>query len=340
MHYITAYPALASASGMKPAALASRLEPTQEDPRMAARRTERQPQLVTPQIEEILKAVHFYRYVTALDITHLFYSPTVLPYVRQRLTNLAGGRDFAGNQFLYRFPLPSTSAGNPQRIYTLGSRGRAYLIDELGFPVEWYYRPHKVRDMGYSQMLHNIILTKCLVAARRWVNKHTDFGLVQTRISYELAERPSVLTIAQAGETITLKVIPDAWLMFRRLSDERHFPILLEIDRGTQYQKAFKNHVRSRIEYLRCGAYRETFGTEAVIIAYATTGATRAIRETRCNTLCVWTREVLAEMHLESWASVFRFHPLAIEDIYNTPVFDEAVWYQPLLSAPLPLFEI
>ena len=305
---------------------------------MATKRTERQPQLVTPQIEEILKAVHFYRYVTALDITHLFYSPTVLPYVRQRLTHLAGGRDFAGNQFLYRFPLPSTSAGNPQRVYTLGSRGRAYLLDELGLPVEWYYRPHKVRDMGYSQMLHNIILTKVLVAAQKWSGKHNNFDLLQTRISYELAERPSILTIAHAGETITLKVIPDAWLLFNRLSDGERFPILLEIDRGTQYQKAFKNHVRSRIEYLRCGAYRETFGTEAVIIAYATTGATQAMRETRCKTLCLWTREVLEDMLLENWASVFRFHPLAIEDIYNTLVFEKAVWYQPSSSSPLPLF--
>ena len=42
---------------------------------------------------------------------------------------------------------------------------------------------------------------------------------------------------------------------------------------------------------------------------------------------------------LESWASVFRFHPLAIEDIYNTPVFEEAVWYQPSSSVPLSLFE-
>ena len=306
---------------------------------MTSRRTERQPQLVTPQIEEILKAVHFYRYVTALDITHLFYSPTVLPYVRQRLTNLAGGRDFTGNQFLYRFPLPSISAGNPQRVYTLGSRGRAYLIDELGFPVEWYYRPHKVRDMGYSQMLHNIILTKFLVAAKKWSNQHHNFNLLQTRISYELAERPSIITISQAGETITLKVIPDAWLLFNRLSDETRFPILLEIDRGTQYQKAFKSHVRARIEYLRSGTYLATFETEAVIIAYATTGATQTIRETRCNTLCQWTREVLEDMHLESWAEVFRFHPLAIEDIYSTPVFDEAVWYRPDQRTALRLFE-
>ena len=40
-----------------------------------------------------------------------------------------------------------------------------------------------------------------------------------------------------------------------------------------------------------------------------------------------------------SWATVLRFHPLAIEDIYSTPVFDEAVWYRPDKRVALRLFE-
>ena len=128
----------------------------------------RQLQLVTPQIEEILKAVHFYRYVTALDIAHLLYSPSSFTYVRERLHDLCGGDDNVPNELLYRFPLP-TGKGNRPRVFTLGSRGRAYLADELGMPANWYFRPHKMHNMGYNQLLHNIILTRFLVAAHRVV---------------------------------------------------------------------------------------------------------------------------------------------------------------------------
>ena len=293
--------------------------------------------MITPQIEEILKAVHFYRYVTAVDMAHLLYSPTSLTYVRERLSELAGGADFVTNQYLYRFRLPSISAGNSQRVFTLGSRGRDYLARELGLPVEWYFRPDKVKNMGYNQMLHNVILTRFLVAAKAWCAAHPDYELARMRICYELAEKPVTVTITQEGQRRALKVIPDAWLELRRVADGKRFPVLLEIDRGTQYQRKFKEHVRSRIEYLRGGAYRETFGTEAVLIAYATTGATQAVAATRRATLCAWTNELLAEMHKRDWATIFRFHALALDGMYQGSFFDQPVWYRPDKASPAPL---
>ena len=166
--------------------------------------------MITPQIEEILKAVHFYRYVTAVDMAHLLYSPTSLTYVRERLSELAGGADFVTNQYLYRFRLPSITAGNSQRVFTLGSRGRDYLARELGLPAEWYFRPDKVKNMGYNQMLHNVILTRFLVAAKAWCAAHPEYELARLRICYELAEKPATVTITQDGQRRALKVIPDA----------------------------------------------------------------------------------------------------------------------------------
>ena len=129
---------------------------------------------VTPQTEAILKTVHFYRYVTALDVAYLLYSPSSFTYVRERLHDLCGGDDHLPNELLYRFPLP-TGKGNRPRVFTLGSRGRAYLADELGMSANWYFRPHKMQNMGYNQVLHNIILTRFLVAAHRWCAKATDY---------------------------------------------------------------------------------------------------------------------------------------------------------------------
>src|SRR4051794_30973929 len=84
--------------------------------------------------EEILKAVYFYRYMTALDVAYLLYSPKSLTHVREVLAALSGGEDFKTAHYLYRFRLPSI--GNSERVYTLGSKGRDYLASELGMPVD------------------------------------------------------------------------------------------------------------------------------------------------------------------------------------------------------------
>lgn len=292
---------------------------------------------VTPQVEAILKAVHFYRYVTALDIAHLLYSPTSLTHVRERLAALSGDADCVTHQYLYRVRLP-TGAGNRPKVFTLGSRGRDYLANDLGMPVNWYFRPDKVRNMGYSHMLHNLILTRFLIAAQRWAARDPEFQLVQQRICYELAERPATVTITQEGQRRAVKVIPDAWVEFQRRSDGRRFPVLLEIDRGMHFQRKLKEQVASRIEYISCGAYKETFGTEAAQIAYVTTGTTQALAESRRTSLCAWTKEVLAEMRIANWASIFRFHALALDGMYETTFLRDAVWYAPDRTKPLPLF--
>ena len=65
---------------------------------------------LTPKDEEILKAIYTYRYATTLDIAHLLFRPTYLPYVRSRLARLAGGKDLQENTYLCRFKLPQLKA--------------------------------------------------------------------------------------------------------------------------------------------------------------------------------------------------------------------------------------
>ena len=131
--------------------------------------------------------------------------------------------------------------------------------------------------------------------------------------------------------------------MFEKLQDGKHekwLPVLLEIDRGTQDQAKFRERVKSRIEFIRSGAYRELFETEAVTIAYATTGETPEYRETRRRAMCTWTREVLKKLQKEKWASVFRFNSLCLDDIYTTPLFEGRIWYRPDSALPVELFTV
>lgn len=135
-------------------------------------------------------------------------------------------------------------------------------------------------------------------------------------------------------------MIPDAWLLFEELAEGRHArwrPVLLEIDRGTEYQQKFKRQVRARIELIRSGKYQEVFGERAVTVAYATTGTASSYRESRRTAMATWTKEVLAEMGLERWASVFRFCGFVYDALYTAPVFWEPVWYRPDQPEPGPL---
>lgn len=80
----------------------------------------RKPFVITPRIEEILRTIHFYRYMTALDVAYRLYSPKSLTHVREVLKVLCGGSD------VFRFPLPQFN-GKTERVFTLGQKGRDYL---------------------------------------------------------------------------------------------------------------------------------------------------------------------------------------------------------------------
>jgi hypothetical protein len=288
----------------------------------------RKPFVLTSRIEQILKAIYFYRYMSTLDVTVLFYSVASLPYVRKLLSKLAGGADSKTNQYLYRFQLPHTKSGNTEKVYTLGSRGLDWAR-EAGLSVDWFFRPQKVKYLSYGQIIHNLTLTHFCVAATVWAAKQPHFRLIETRTCYE---------IARAGAA----VVPDAWLLFETLKEgthEHYFPVLLEIDRGMEYQQKFKRHVQARIEYIKKGGmYSKLFGHEAVIIAYVTTGGLAEYREKRRRVMCDWTRQVLTGLGKEKWASVFRFASIVPEELYSSPIFDKPVWYRPDSDVSIPIF--
>jgi hypothetical protein len=167
--------------------------------------------------------------------------------------------------------------------------------------------------------------------------KEPNFRISQTRICYELAREAATVEINKEGKVEKLKVIPDAWIEFER-NDGKKFPILLEVDRGMEHGKKYMSHVRSRIEFIRSGAYKKMFQTDAVLIAYMTTGDLSEYRESRCKAMCRFTQGVLADLHMENWSSIFRFTSVVFEELYTSPMFDEPVWYRPDSSSPVPLF--
>jgi hypothetical protein len=286
--------------------------------------------------EDILKAVYTYRYMTAKDITHLLFSRNSITYARERLAALAGGADSKERAYLYRFAMPSRT-GSRERVYTLGSAGREALIS-LGLPVEWSPRPYQAERLSHSHLGHQLTLTRFIMSACQWVRNHPEYILADMRLCYEI-ER-SLAKMSGENERSSALVIPDGWLLFERVADRARSPVLVEIDRGSEYQERFKNHVRARLAFIHSGDYAKLFGIPAVIIAYVTTGQIPAYRETRVKTMVGWTREVLSELKMERWAGIFRFTSAVYETLYEDTqtLFENPVWYRPDSPVtPLPL---
>ena len=108
---------------------------------------DKKPLILNSKEEAILTAVSQLHYATALDITHLLFSPTSLTHVRGVLSRMAGNADYVDRQPLYRFPLPSTAQGSKTRVDSLGVRGRE-ILSEKGH----YRPPYKLRNLSYSHI--------------------------------------------------------------------------------------------------------------------------------------------------------------------------------------------
>jgi hypothetical protein len=296
------------------------------------------PLALTPRDEEILEAIYRYRYVTSLDIAYLLFRPSYLPYVRSRLARLSGKKDLAENTYLCRFKLPDTE-GNRERIFTLGTRGRRFVRETLGKPVDWYFSPDKLKFFSYSAILHHLLLTRFLVAANWWWRDREDLTILSERLSYELGRNPPRVTITRKDKETTLSVIPDAWQLFGK--DKPLYGVLFELDRGMEYQEKFKQHVRGRIEFIRSRKYQEVFGVPGVIVSYVTTGQTPDYRTSRMKTMNLWTQQVLEELNLKNWGTLFRFASVEFDLLYDqvAALFEEPVWLCPYTKEKVRLFD-
>jgi hypothetical protein len=218
-------------------------------------------------------------------------------------------------------------------------------MEKSGYKVDWVYKPHRIKLASYGPVLHNILLSRTLIAASVWAKKQPNFKLVKTHICYQLArEAPSIQLTNDKGEREMVKVIPDAYLLFQKLNNNKHerfYQVILELDRGTEFKQRFIKSIQARLEFIKdSGAYSSLFGTapKNVIIAYITTGDRPEYRESRRKAMCDWTRDVLAQNDLNNLPCSFLFCSVVASELYNIPLFDGAGWFMPGSPNPVSLF--
>jgi hypothetical protein len=157
-------------------------------------------------------------------------------------------------------------------------------------PCAWYFRPAKVKHFSHAHVEHNLVLTRFLAAADFFARQSQEFRLSGVRICYEIGRTPSVVRIhPPGGRELSVKVIPDAWLLFER-RDGKRAAILVEIDRGREQQYNSASGLNLVVAAIILWNYRRFFGTTGLTIAYPTTGERKEYSDTRLAAMCRWTR--------------------------------------------------
>jgi hypothetical protein len=305
---------------------------------------QRTPVVINSTSERILKAVHEHGVLTNREITQLFFKPGSRTHAGAILRKLCGEKDFAVGHLLYRIPLPIALQGSRERVYCLGSKAREVLA------LEDDYQPAKLRYLAYSPLLHDVCLSRLIVATTNYLHAHPEYHVLERRVCYSISRNPPIIPQVIDGKETKVAVIPDAFLRIERVTDGEgdedgdEYGLWIEIDRGTENYKKYKNHVRNRLELAKTGLYEKYFNIDSVLFCYIVTdnaGNTPEMLKTRLHTIRRWTEEVLPKENREAWASMFRFTTISFESIYaeTQSLFEEAKWYQPLVNDTVSLFD-
>jgi len=295
---------------------------------------------LSPKDEAMLAAFPLYRLLTALDVAHLgLYSSKSLTYVRERLARLAGNKDHQDEGYpLYRFGMPSVPGqGNQERIYALSATGRK-IVESMGLPVSWHVKASKMRTFSHSHLLHSLTLNRSVIAFHAWSRTKPNIA-VESRLCYDLAKHPPVLSLPMHGKTVKVAVIPDALLLMTNVRANQRLVILWEVDHNTESLPRLRTHIAARVAYVQSAHFKNIYGTIPFRIAYTTQGQTPSASQARLQSLCTTTSEVLASLKKSEYARYFRFTTINFQTLYEDAqiLFEGSVWRQPNESATVSL---
>ncbi len=238
-------------------------------PKSLPPQSSKQPLIIKKRHAQILTAVRSLRFVTVADIQKLLFTyPTTSKHVGKILSDLSGGDDYLPRHYLFRFPLPDTKPGNPTRIYTLGSLGLTFMRRELGMAINWSFHPDKLQHMNYYPLQHALTLTRFLVEIQAYCRKQKEIRVTRMVTQYDLPGLFRETTKKDANRHLTCSPVPDAFLDLEYLKEDgshsRFVPVLVEIDRATEYRTSFQARLASRLAFIKPeGLCRELFGIKA-----------------------------------------------------------------------------
>jgi DNA-binding PadR family transcriptional regulator len=296
--------------------------------------------LITSADERLLTTIAAYHYLTADQVMRLWYSPTVITYVRERLKRLADA-DYLQRTYATR----AVPVGRSKTVYRLGPKGIAYLqsADMIG---EERYRPSEHRFHGELYLAHTLAINDVLIAAALVDRLVPEISLAGFRHDLDLRRAAERVEITQGSRRELLTVIPDGWLDFHLQVDGRseRSPILLEVDRGTKAVRDFKRKLRALLAYITGGTYQRVFGTKFVTVLFAVDvdAFTHPQQpERRVADILRWATEELKELKREKYGDLIVVGTLRRPpDLEPLDFFLSPRWSIPSQGLPVSLLDL
>jgi hypothetical protein len=265
--------------------------------------------------DALLRAVYSYHFLTVEQATRLLFSRGSLVYVRATL------RALAAKGYLQRLRLPTSGQGNTPHIYTLARKGVRYL-EAAGFSDFARFRPSEQQEHSYFFLRHTQRVNDVLIAGALLGELAPGITLAEMRHERTLKRTPVYVEVATGDKKERVGVVPDGWMDFHLRGEER-MSVVLELDRGTVEERAFKRKLRGLLAYAN-GPYRAFFGSDAISIAFAITAG-----ETRLRRLRAWCEQTLTEAGLQEHAELLLLTSLPEGELDPRQLFLAPIWEQP-----------
>ena len=282
-------------------------------------------QAVGPTEDAILRAVLRFHYLSSQQVCRLLYSPGSLTYVQSKLKRLTDA-GFCQRVFLPR----TTQRGSAPSVYTLNRKGLNYL-KSLGLETAERFRASEQREHSYLFLAHTLSLNDFLISAELISRGKSRIALQRFIHERELKRAPVHL---DTSDDQRITVIPDAWLDLR-IDGAYQVCLVVELDRGTEEQKAWRRKVRGLLAYSR-GPYQEAFHTKSLTFAVLTTAGDKRLLD-----LIRWTEHELAAMKEERQGSdLFILTTLSPDTAAARDIFFAPRWYQPFGARPIALLDL
>jgi hypothetical protein len=265
------------------------------------------------------------RYVraTAEQCTRHSYSRDSLSYVRKRLAGLAAAqyvekhRGFSQN-------------GKPPNVYSPTMQGWRYAQEHHGMPIPTRWRPSEAQITDFRDYLHDLAITDFGIAVERFCREAGQL----VRMARFTHDRflPQTKVLLPTGKHRALRLDAFIDLRIRRESGTKQRCFLLELDRGTHYEKALTEKMLAQISYVEGGHYASYFGTQSLSYLWVCPGKPERVRQ-----LIKLTEKTLHEHKAGDFAPIFLFTAEDPATVDPVTLFTSDCWYVPFQPAPVTL---
>jgi len=283
---------------------------------------------------QVLVFLNVYHLLTAIQIAKLLdYASTSLELVQRRLRRLCL------NGFVRAERMNGLrSFGSTPLLYSLGTRGWKYLRQN-GVDVEERLRASEVLGGSWLFQAHSVAVNDALINGACLPRYDERVELAELRHERELRRlRLAVSVRRMHGSEIRGQIIqPDGLLRFQLKLPQRTVeqPVMLEADRGTEGQAAWRRKVTAVIQFLQ-NQYARAFASSVLptIAVVATPG------EARAEDLRRWTEAECRQEWSKAWGRLFCFTAAAPEKTFPHRFWASPVWKEAFKETPVPLLDL